>query len=336
MSLKEKTYLTVVLIPHHGGGMISIRIPYWLARSLLGLGVFILLGLGLVTTGYINKFVDISMLKKMEIENRILRGKLSEFANKTKSLQASIDMFVEFDTKLRVMSGLQPIDSDIRKVGVGGYERSPFLNEITHSTAFQIQATEQELDKLLREAKLQNESFAEVMASLEEQKNRWDHLPSIQPSPGWIISTFGFRNDPLVGELRMHEGIDIAGPEGTIIVASANGTVTFVGYRSNFGLCLEIDHGYGVKTRYAHCSVVKVDPGQTVKRGQVVALVGQTGRVTGPHLHYEFRVGGKQVNPLKVAMPKPEPLRGAALAKFRAATAPAVAMMDAPPATTAR
>lgn len=297
MSLKEKTYLTVVLIPHHGGGMVSIRVPYWLMASMLGLGVFLLLGLGLVTTGYVSKFVDISMLKKLEIENRILRSKLSDFDGKVQDLQACIDRFVDFDTKLRVMSGLQPIDPDIRKVGVGGYERSPFLSEITHGTATQIQATEQDLDKMLREARLQGESFDEVVASLQEQRNRWDHTPSIQPSPGWIISPFGFRSDPLVGELRMHEGIDIAGPEGTVIVASANGTATFVGYRSNFGLCLEIDHGYGIQTRYAHCSMIKVEPGQSVTRGQVVALVGQTGRATGPHLHYEVLVNGKPVDP---------------------------------------
>lgn len=297
MSLKEKTYLTVVLVPHHGAKMISIRIPYWLAYTALGVAVFFLFGFAMVTTGYINKFVDLSLLKTLQIENRILRGKLVEFDAKARQLQASIDRFVEFDTKLRVMAGLQPIDADIRKVGVGGYERSPFLSEITHGTASRLQSTEQDLDKMLREVRLQGESFDEVVASLQEQRNRWDHTPSIQPSPGWIISPFGFRRDPLVGELRMHEGIDIAGPEGTVIVASANGTATFVGYRSNFGLCLELDHGYGIKTRYAHCSMIKVEQGQSVTRGQVVALVGQTGRATGPHLHYEVLVNDKPVDP---------------------------------------
>lgn len=298
MSLKEKTYLTVVLVPHHGGGMISIRIPYWLAYAFLGLAVFFLFGFGLVTTGYINKIVDLSLLKTLQIENRILRSKLADFDGKVRDLQASIDRFVAFDTKLRVMSGLQPIDADIRKVGVGGYERSPLLGNITHSTALAVQNTEQDLDKLLREAKLQSESFEEVAASLSEQKNRWDRTPSIQPSPGWIISPFGYRRDPLTGEVRMHEGIDIAGPEGTVIVASADGVATFVGYRGNFGLCLEIDHGYGIKTRYAHCSMIKVNEGQAVRRGQIVALVGQTGRTTGPHLHYEVVVNEQPVDPM--------------------------------------
>lgn len=298
MSLKEKTYLTVVLVPHHGGGMISIRIPYWLAYTFLGLAAFFLFGFGLVTTGYINKIVDLSLLKTLQIENRILKAKLADFDGKVRDLQASIDKFVAFDTKLRVMSGLQPIDADIRQVGVGGYERSPLLGNITHSTALAVQSTEQDLDKLLREAKLQSESFEEVAASLAEQKNRWDRTPSIQPSPGWIISPFGYRRDPLVGELRMHEGIDIAGPEGTVIVASADGVVNFVGYRGNFGLCLEIDHGFGIQTRYAHCSMIKVSEGQSVKRGQIVALVGQTGRATGPHLHYEVVANGQPVDPM--------------------------------------
>jgi murein DD-endopeptidase MepM/ murein hydrolase activator NlpD len=97
----------------------------------------------------------------------------------------------------------------------------------------------------------------------------------------------------------MHEGIDIAGPEGTIIAAPASGTVKFVGYRNNFGLCVEVDHGYSIITRYAHCSMSKVSVGQTVRRGQIIALVGQTGRVTGPHLHYEVLVNNQQTDPTK-------------------------------------
>ena len=298
MRLKEKTYLTIVLIPHHGGKMVSIRIPNWLAATVAGFGIFLMLGLGLVTTGYLNKFVDVSMLKKLEIENRILRGKMAEFDQKAKALQDRVEKFVGFDTKIRVMAGLQPIDADVRKVGVGGYERSPLMNDITPKTAAAIQNAEQDLDRLLREAKLQNESFGQVVASLEEQRSRWNRTPSIQPSPGWIISYFGLRRDPLVGELRMHEGIDIAGPEGTVIVAPADGKVSFVGYRSNFGLCLEIVHSFGVMTRYGHLSLAKADLEQSVTRGQVIALVGQTGRATGPHLHYEVLVNSQQVDPM--------------------------------------
>jgi murein DD-endopeptidase MepM/ murein hydrolase activator NlpD len=259
--------------------------------------VFLLLGLGFVTTGYVNKFVDVSVMKKLQVENRILRGKLDEFSAKSSDLQGQIDRFVNFDSKLRMLAGLPAIDPDIRRVGIGGNPTVNLPREVSGEAAHSIQLVQEELDRLNREARLQNESFEELARKLAERQEMWDHLPSIQPTPGWIISDFGYRRDPFTGEMRMHEGIDIAGPSGTVIVAPAKGTVKSVGYRGNYGLCLEVDHGYGVVTRYAHCSLIKVSQGAKLSRGQVVALVGATGRATGPHLHYEVINNGRVVNP---------------------------------------
>jgi murein DD-endopeptidase MepM/ murein hydrolase activator NlpD len=299
MAIKDKTYLTLIIVPHQSGKTITLRLPTWLARTLAVFAVFLLLGLGLVTTGYINKFVDVSMLQTLRLENRILKDKLTEFGRNFSLLQTQINEFVEFDSKVRMMSGLPSIDPDVRKVGVGGLTQAPLPKEIEQATASQIQGVQEDLGQLNRETRLQRESFESLVTALGKKQEMWDHLPSIQPTPGWIISNFGVRRDPLVGDLRMHEGIDIAGPEGTIIAAPAAGTVKFVGYRNNFGLCLEIEHGYGIMTRYAHCSMIKVSTGQSIRRGQVVALVGQTGRATGPHLHYEVLVNSQQTDPTK-------------------------------------
>ena len=297
MAIKDKTYLTLIIVPHQSGRTVTLRLPTWAAKTLAVLAVFIVLGLVGVTTGYVGKFVDASMLQTLKLENRILRDKVSEFGTSLAGLQNQINDFVSFDSKVRMIANLPPIDPDIRKVGVGGFAPAPLPEGITPGTAASLQTVQQNLEKLDREARLQLESFEAIVSALSEKQEMWNHLPSIQPTPGWIISPFGMRRDPLVGELRMHEGIDISGPDGTIIAAPAAGTVKFVGYRNNYGLCLELDHGYGISTRYAHCSLIKVSVGQNVSRGQVVALVGQTGRVTGPHLHYEVMVNGQPKDP---------------------------------------
>jgi murein DD-endopeptidase MepM/ murein hydrolase activator NlpD len=146
-----------------------------------------------------------------------------------------------------------------------------------------------------------------------------------------LSSTFGMRRHPVLGRMRAHKGVDYAARTGTPIMAAGDGRIEFAGWKSGYGKTVIINHGQGRTTLYGHMSAFgKYKRGQSVSQGSIIGRVGSTGLATGPHLHYEFRVGGKQVNPLKVTMPKPEPLRGAALAKFRSATAPAVAMMDAP------
>ena len=135
------------------------------------------------------------------------------------------------------------------------------------------------------------------MESLEEQRSFLASTPAIWPVRGWVTSGFGYRFDPFIGEEKIHEGIDISTPIGTPILTPANGVVSFIGNEESYGITLIIDHGYGVSTRYAHLSKVLVRLGQRVRRGDKVAQVGQTGRTTGPHLHYEVRLHGVPVNP---------------------------------------
>lgn len=302
MILKEKTFFSVVFIPHHGGKPFTFRMARWMACSLLGFGAFLLLGLGLVTTGYINKFVDVSYLQKLQIENRILSERLGEYAAKAGSLERRMADLVAFDAKLRMAAGLDPIDPDIRKVGVGGYHQPQLPADVRAATADRLLDIDQEIGRLEREARLQRESFEELENALSRRRDLLAHLPSIQPTPGWITSDFGMRFDPFTGQIKMHEGLDIAAPEGTLIVAPAEGEVKYAGYRGNFGMCLEIDHGYGLVTRYGHCLLLKASLGQRVSRGQPVALVGQSGRATGPHLHYEVVSNESVVDPQNYIM----------------------------------
>lgn len=143
-----------------------------------------------------------------------------------------------------------------------------------------------------------------------------------------LSSTFGMRKHPVLGRMRAHKGVDYAARSGTPIMAAGDAKVSFVGWKAGYGRAVILDHGQGRSTLYGHMSSWgKFKSGQRVSQGSTIGYVGMTGLATGPHLHYEFRINGQQVNPLTVTMPKPQPLSGAALVKFRAATAPAVAKL---------
>lgn len=149
----------------------------------------------------------------------------------------------------------------------------------------------------------------EVVSSLESHIHKLDqHLldkesylastPTLLPAKGWITSYFGQRLSPYSGRLKMHEGIDVGAPYGTSIKAPADGIVTYSGEKAGFGKFVQVDHGYGIETIYAHNQSLHVRNGQKVKRGALLAAVGNTGHSTGPHLHYEVRVNGIAVDPL--------------------------------------
>jgi murein DD-endopeptidase MepM/ murein hydrolase activator NlpD len=122
--------------------------------------------------------------------------------------------------------------------------------------------------------------------------------PTILPADGWITSYFGQRISPYLGKIKMHEGLDVGAPYGTAVHAPADGIVTFSGEKAGFGKFVQVDHGYGIETIYAHNQSLHVRPGQKVKRGHLLSAVGNTGHSTGPHLHYEVRVNGIAVDPL--------------------------------------
>ena len=141
-----------------------------------------------------------------------------------------------------------------------------------------------------------------------------------------LSSNFGARRHPILGTMRMHKGVDYAAPTGTPIMAAGDARVQFAGTQRGYGNVVILDHGRGHTTLYGHMSRLgRFKTGQRVNQGEIIGYVGSTGMSTGPHLHYEFRVNGVHRNPLSVTMPPPEPLRGADLAAFRAATAPALA-----------
>jgi murein DD-endopeptidase MepM/ murein hydrolase activator NlpD len=155
------------------------------------------------------------------------------------------------------------------------------------------------LDNLDKKVKAQEQEARALKSYFEDQQALLASAPSIWPVRGWVTSDFSVRLDPYTGERVMHEGIDVAAGSGTPVRAPSDGTVVFSGLEGGYGHVLVIDHGYGLKTRYGHLLRIDVKVGEKVKRGQFVAAVGNSGRSTGPHLHYEVRVNGVADNPRK-------------------------------------
>jgi murein DD-endopeptidase MepM/ murein hydrolase activator NlpD len=136
-----------------------------------------------------------------------------------------------------------------------------------------------------------------LTTALLDQKDYLASMPTLKPTNGWYTSGFGLRNSPFTGKPAMHEGLDLANHVGSPIVAPASGIVTYAGGRPGYGNMVTIDHGYGIQTQFGHVSRLYVKVGEKVKRGQKIAAVGNTGRSTGPHVHYEVRVNGIPVDP---------------------------------------
>ncbi len=155
------------------------------------------------------------------------------------------------------------------------------------------------MDKVLRGTELREKESLQLWKDLSDKNDILLTTPSIRPTGGWISSTFGTRSSPFSGDLSQHKGLDIAADSGTPIVAPASGIVSYASFDEGYGKLISIDHGHGIVTRFGHCSQMYVKVGQQVRRGDIIGAVGTTGRSTGPHLHYEVRLGGVPVNPEK-------------------------------------
>jgi septal ring factor EnvC (AmiA/AmiB activator) len=154
------------------------------------------------------------------------------------------------------------------------------------------------IDRAVKNSALREQGVIRLQGLLQERQSILNATPSIKPCRGWYTSRFGYRVDPFTGKSDMHYGLDLAASPGTPVIAPADGVVSYVGYESGYGKIVAIDHGFGVRTRYAHTSQIYVELGQKIKRRDVIAAVGSTGRSSGPHLHYEVRVNDIPVDPI--------------------------------------
>jgi murein DD-endopeptidase MepM/ murein hydrolase activator NlpD len=241
--------------------------------------------------------VDQAELERLRFENQHLEEKYEQLRWNLAEVSDRYDELVRKETEIRSIFGLSEIDEEERQLGIGG----PVAYNPTELTQFEqdAMATEVEVDRILRLSRFELEKYDEVEQSLLKVKDRLNHTPSVWPTKGWVSRGYGMKHDPFTGYKQMHRGMDIANRTGTPIIATADGVVKGVHNDNMMGKYIVIDHGYGFKSRYGHLSKVKVNRGQKVKRGDVIALMGSTGYSTGPHLHYEVIRNSKFYNPTK-------------------------------------
>jgi len=292
---------TVIFLPGGSSKVRKISIPNRLI-PLLSFFIVVAIGfIGLLVNDYIRIKSQIPELQHLRKESNIQKTQLIALSKEIQQSIQKIAALQEFDHKLRIMTNLQPSGEQDQFLGVGGSNMSTlkpdYQLEEVHSGL--IHQMHEAIDGLNTEIAMTALSQNELSRFLEEQKSLLACTPSLAPTNGWYSSGFGYRISPFTNQREFHKGLDIATRIGTPIIAPADGLVVFVGREGNYGKMIAINHGYNIKTRYGHLFKSLVNKGDRVKRGQVIAQVGKSGRSTGPHLHYEVLLNGVPVNPLR-------------------------------------
>lgn len=313
---------TVVLVPPRNEAARTFEVPAWTFRALkwtAGLSALLVVGAIFVlfspwgTPG----------ARVVAAQNRALQQEIALVEQRFAELDDTLRQIAVREEQMRMLAGL-PVevpspageliaandDGAPRIVGpatasltdIGGVtRRRPFAGRLGWSARPDVEG-------LISRASSLASGFRDVSDSLEANYRRFANMPSILPTAGWLSSQFTrSRFHPILHENRPHEGIDVTAPTGTPIVAPAGGKVVRAGVQGGLGLVVEIDHGNGIRTKFAHCSRVAVRVGQQVTRNQLIAAVGSTGLSTAPHLHYEIHVNGKPVDPLTYVLPDAAP-----------------------------
>jgi murein DD-endopeptidase MepM/ murein hydrolase activator NlpD len=296
MSLKK---ITIVYLPDGIDAVRQFKVP----RALVKIALLLSLSVAVFFLWASNDYLE---LKKKVPENLTLLLQNTQYKIQLISLAGKIDQInkkvaelKEFETRLKNMADLDDGGKESRFSGTGGsdfsvVESSDSSGKSPLRLASLMHQTLNNLNSRISIQKLQN---TELYSLLESRKSIFLGTPSLAPAEGWVSSRFGYRVSPFTSNKEFHSGLDIASRVGTEILSTAEGVVTSVGKSDGLGLSVIINHGYGFKTVYGHLSQSLVKDGQAVKRGQNIALMGNSGRSTGPHLHYQVYLNGVPVNP---------------------------------------
>lgn len=292
--------ITIMLVPHANEKARRITLPKRLIHVTIGLFTFIIVAFFFLVYRNITSVFNQSAYIKLVEENQELLKDFEKTKRDIEDLKQNYSRLAKFDNQIRIMTDLPIIDEETRMMGIGGPDLG--INDPVEKVrnSYGLTDIRANLDGLIAQAKFQFDSFDKIVSKITENQDVWNHTPSIRPvDSNFYASGFGVRRHPLTGKIQAHKGLDFANSVGTPIYATADGKVIFSGRKIGFGNVIEIDHGYGYRTFYAHNSVNLVDVDDEVKRGDLIARVGNTGRSTGPHVHYEVRVNGTADNPLK-------------------------------------
>lgn len=301
--------MNIIILNNRKGHSRTLHIPRWLPW---GLAVLLgLLPMGIGVGAYYGAHYAVDPLfseevargwhrdvKQQEEEMAQLRQRAGEeiraLTLKLADMQAKLVRLDALGERLVEVAGIRTDEFDFANSPALGGPETPDEQQTNYRPPSFIEALDQLAATLDR-----REQQLNILEDLLNNKHleRQASLSGRPISRGWMSSRYGYRTDPFSGRLAMHKGVDFAGKEGSDVVATASGVVTYAGERSGYGLMVEINHGNGLATRYGHAKELLVKPGDIVKPGEAIGLMGSSGRSTGPHVHYEVLRNGAQINP---------------------------------------
>ena len=234
-------------------------------------------------------------LQSLKKENELLKDKFSVLTDRYSHLESELQSITDISNELRLAVDLTPISVEERTLGVGGTNPiSKLYKELGSDVSDAIDIA----DVVLKKFEFEKTQYEEISSKLKQNEDLFESIPAIVPTEGQYISeSYGMRMHPILKIKKMHTGIDIINNVGTSVKASGKGKVVFAGVKGGYGLTVEIDHGFGYQTIYAHLSKINVKEGQIVNRNQLIAKSGNSGLSSGPHLHYEVLHNGQNLNP---------------------------------------
>lgn len=300
-----------IKIWYHPGGTSDIR--EFSIHRMLWVFIFIFAGFSAIGASYIG--YDYIKLKHLLLNNgdfnytvhslngeiKSQRKQIQHFAGEIEVLKKQVDNLSNFEDKVRLIADIKQTSDSSGLIGIGSIPADALDPDLplTQKHNSLIREMHQQVTQTKAAAEKHALDFDQLIKQLEQKRNILASTPSIRPVNGWITSGFGNRTSPFTGLKEFHSGLDISNAPGTKIISPANGRISIATEKQYIGNLVVIDHGHGRVTKYGHLKEILVNPGQEVTRGDVIGLIGNTGRSTGPHLHYEVLINGTPVNPLK-------------------------------------
>lgn len=298
--------------------------------ALVGTVVLLILATGVID--YFGLLFQAIENRKLKAENAQLLKQFQVVETKVSSLENSLERVKSFTTKLKLITDVEaqdrvtkltmgakpsgqgenqenyePMDQRLTNKDLANQDHlmKPAIIEDEKKGELTMQPSAKDyislvvrIDRAVKETQLKEQSVIELWEGLSERQSLLNAIPNIKPARGWLTSGFGYRLNPFTNKNSMHAGLDIAASPGSPVYAPADGIITFASYDESYGKLVSIDHGFGITTRFAHNSQLYVSVGQRVNKWDVIAAVGNTGRSTGPHLHYEVRINAVPVDPI--------------------------------------
>jgi murein DD-endopeptidase MepM/ murein hydrolase activator NlpD len=292
---------TVLVLSDAAAASRKLHISKRVVAGLVSVFSCVCIGFSFFVYEYVNLNVRTLELKHLRREV----AAQSVMAEKIRHLEGEISKVRDLDQRVRVAMGLDKAEAQPAVLAQGGADaetRNALRDAMAQRTGRLIDWVLGDLTTLAQEIASREESLRELQTHLDKKTAVLAATPTILPTKGLVTAGYGYRKSPFTGKREFHEGMDIAAPVGTPVVATADGIVRFAGPAASYGNVVFIDHGHGFATAYGHNSTIRVHARQRVRRGEVIAYVGNTGRTTGPHVHYEVHLAGVASNPMKYAV----------------------------------